>query len=109
MRGCPHFCPYYNSAAQPAESNIEFGHVGADLARRYTRRLPDKILLLVHFACDQSDFVVGAKLLHVVEMMLTRNSSRLDPTRRKNVESLIAAHERLWHLRHSTISAEQGG
>ncbi len=45
---------------------------------RYSRRLSDKIL----------------------EMMLTRRPLTPDGTRRRNMESLVAAHERLWYLRH---------
>ena len=39
-------------------------------------------------------------MLHILEMMLTRRPLTPDGTRRRNMESLVAAHERLWHLRH---------
>jgi hypothetical protein len=67
---------------------------------RYSRRLSDKILIAFHHACDQSDFEVAEQLLHILEMMLTRRPLTPDGTRRRNMESLVAAHERLWHLRH---------
>jgi hypothetical protein len=67
---------------------------------RYTRRLSDKILIAFHHACDQSDFEVAEQLLRILEMMLTRRPLTSDGTRRRNMESLVAAHERLWHLRH---------
>ena len=67
---------------------------------RYTRRLSDKILIAFHHACDQADFEVAEQLLAVLEMMLTRRTLAPDGTRRRNMESLVAAHERLWHLRH---------
>jgi hypothetical protein len=67
---------------------------------RYTRRLSDKILVAFHHACDQADFEVAEQLLHILEMMLTRRPLTPDGTRRRNMESLVAAHERLWHLRH---------
>ena len=67
---------------------------------RYTRRLSDKILIAFHHACDQADFEVAEQLLHILEMMLTRRPLTADGTRRRNMESLVAAHERLWHLRH---------
>src|SRR5271167_877368 len=70
---------------------------------RYSRRLSDKILIAFHHACDQGDFEVAGQLLHVLEMMLTRRPLTPDGTRRRNMESLVAAHERLWHLRHPTI------
>lgn len=73
---------------------------------RYTRRLSDKILIAFHHACDQSDFEVAEQLLHILEMMLTRRPLTPDGTRRRNMESLVAAHERLWHLRHPHIGEE---
>ena len=68
---------------------------------RYSRRLSDKILIAFHHACDQGDFEVAEQLLHVLEMMLTRRPLTPDGTRRRNMASLVAAHERLWHLRHA--------
>jgi hypothetical protein len=73
---------------------------GTSGAPRYTRRLSDKILIAFHHACDQADFEVAEQLLHILEMMLTRRPLTPDGTRRRNMESLVAAHERLWHLRH---------
>jgi hypothetical protein len=69
-------------------------------APRYTRRLSDKILIAFHHACDQADLEVAEQLLRILEMMLTRRPLTPDGSRRKNMESLVAAHERLWHLRH---------
>jgi hypothetical protein len=74
--------------------------IGSGGAPRYSRRLSDKILIAFHHACDQSDFEVAEELLRVLEMMLTRRPLTPDGTRRRNMESLVAAHERLWHLRH---------
>ncbi len=73
---------------------------GSSAAPRYSRRLSDKILIAFHHACDQGDFEVAEQLLHILEMMLTRRPLTPDGTRRRNMESLVAAHERLWHLRH---------
>lgn len=67
---------------------------------RYSRRLSDKILIAFHHACDQGDLEVAEQLLRVLEMMLTRRPRTLDGSRRRDMESLVAAHERLWHLRH---------
>ena len=76
---------------------------GPSGAPRYSRRLSDKILIAFHHACDQADFEVAEQLLHVLEMMLTRRPLTPDGTRRRNMESLVAAHERLWHLRHPNV------
>jgi len=67
--------------------------------RRYTRRLSDKILMSFHQSCDQGDFEVAEQLLHVLEMMLARRPIMQD-NRRRDMEAVAAAHERLWHLRH---------
>lgn len=67
---------------------------------RYTRRLSDKILIAFHHACDQGDYEVAERLLSILEQMLTRRTVPVDANRRKGIESLVAAHERLWHLRH---------
>jgi hypothetical protein len=67
---------------------------------RHTRRLSDKILIGFHHACDQGDYEVAEELLRILEMMLTRRPVSPDVNRRKNMESLVAAHERLWLLRH---------
>ncbi len=67
---------------------------------RYTRRLSDKVLIAFHHACDQGDFEVADHLLRVLEMMLTRRPLTPNGSRRRDMESLVAAHERLWYLRH---------
>jgi ankyrin repeat protein len=69
-------------------------------APRYSRRLSDKILIAFHHACDQGDYEIAEQLLHILENMLTRRTMPADANRRKSIESLVAAHERLWHLRH---------
>ena len=73
---------------------------GATVGPRYTRRLSDKILIAFHHACDQTDFDVATDLLVILEKMLKRPNAGSDSNRRKSIESLVAAHERLWLLRH---------
>lgn len=73
---------------------------GKNRTQRHSRRLSDKILIAFHHACDQADFEVAEQLLRTLEMMMTRRSVVPDSNRRRNMESLVAAHERLWHLRH---------
>ena len=67
---------------------------------RYTRRLSDKVLIAFHHACDQGDFDVAEQLLHVLEMMVRRRDISPDINRRRSMDTLVAAHERLWYLRH---------
>ena len=69
-------------------------------APRYSRRLSDKVLIAFHHACDQGDYEVAEQLLHVLEMMLRRRVLSPDLNRRRSMDSLVAAHERLWLLRH---------
>lgn len=69
---------------------------------RYSRRLSDKILIAFHHACDQADFEVAGQLLRILEMLITRRPLTPDGNRRRSMESLVAAHERLWYLRHAS-------
>lgn len=73
---------------------------GKGHTQRHSRRLSDKILIAFHHACDQADFEVAEQLIRTLEMMMTRRPVTADSNRRRNMESLVAAHERLWHLRH---------
>ena len=72
---------------------------------RYARRLSDKILIAFHHACDQADFEVAEQLLRILETMLRRRPVNPDGNRRRSLETLVAAYERLWYLRHP----DQGG
>jgi hypothetical protein len=67
---------------------------------RHGRRLSDKILVAFHHACDAQDLAVAEQLLKTLESMLTRRGVPPEQNRRRALESLVAAHERLWHLRH---------
>jgi hypothetical protein len=67
---------------------------------RYTRRLSDKILIAFHHACDQRDIEVAAELLDVLEFMINRAPDPAIGRERRAKESLVATHERLWHILH---------
>jgi hypothetical protein len=89
-----------NELLQPGraeEGQQEAPHVGVP---RYSRRLSDKILIAFHQACDQADYDIAEQLLHILETMLKRRPTTPDGNRRRTMESLVAAHERLWHLKH---------
>jgi len=77
----------------------------ANQVPRYTRRLSDKILTAFHHACDQRDVEVAWELLNVLEAMAKRMPILPDGRDRRAKESLVAAHERLWYIRHSEWSA----
>jgi hypothetical protein len=72
----------------------------ANRVPRYTRRLSDKILLAFHHACDQRDIEVAWELLNVLEAMAKRTPILPGGNDRRAKESLVAAHERLWQIRH---------
>ena len=68
---------------------------------RYSRRLFDKVMVAFHHACDLTDLEVADELLRLLEGMTTRRPRPEDGhERRRSLEGLVAAHERLWHLRH---------
>ena len=67
---------------------------------RHSRRLSDKILVAFHHACDVMDLEIADQLLRLLETMTTRRPRPEDGNRRRSIEGLVAAHERLWHLRH---------
>ncbi len=79
---------------------VSAAEVPTAAAPRYTRRLSDKVLVAFHQACDQTDLDVAEQLLRVLELMLSRRPVTPDQQRRRTMEGLVAAHERLWHLRH---------
>ncbi len=87
-------------AETPNEAMLD---IAARNIPRHTRRLSDKVLIAFHQACDTSDLEIAADLLRVLEVMLARRPTHADGNRRRNVEGLVAAHERLWHLRHLVV------
>ena len=68
--------------------------------RTTKRRLSDDILVAFHQACDQDDIEVARRLLKVLEFMTRRRPAGPGGSERRADESLVAAHERLWLLRH---------
>ena len=77
---------------------------------RYTRRLSDHVLIAFHHACDQGDIEVARCLLDVLEFMVRRPPRVPGERERRAEESLVAAHERLWQIRHadrSTVTIER--
>jgi hypothetical protein len=67
------------------------------------RRLADLIMTAFHTACDQGDLEVAGQLLVPLEFMLRRGPTGGRQERRVNAQPLVAAHERLWSLRHPDI------
>lgn len=76
-------------------------------APRQSRRLPERILVAAHQACDLGDLDIAAQLLTILETVIGQRGGTVDPGRRRVMESLIAAHQRLWHLRHAETTSEE--
>jgi hypothetical protein len=66
----------------------------------HKRRLSDTIFIAFHHACDQADVEVAAELLDVLEFMINRTPDLPTGVERRTKDSLVAAHERLWQIRH---------
>ena len=71
-----------------------------DARPQRTRRLSDHLLSVFHADCDQGDLDVAEQLIVILEHMQRRPPPVGRPERRINSRPLIAAHERLWCLRH---------
>jgi hypothetical protein len=69
----------------------------------YRRRLSDRLLLAFHEACDAGDLGVAFELLDALEKVVTRPPKPGQVARTALRESLVAAHQRLWHLRHPAV------
>ena len=69
-------------------------------APRHTRRVSDKLFVAFHQACDTVQLDVAEQLLGILEKIMSKPYTANDGNRRRNLESLVAAFERLWHLRH---------
>jgi hypothetical protein len=80
------------------------GEVGRGGTQRYTRRLSDKVLIAFHQACDQREFEVAEQLLRVLDTTMSRRPLTRGGIQRRATEGLVAAYERLWHLRHPEAS-----
>ena len=83
----------------PEYKDTALGVVSSSIPR-HTRRLSDKLFLAFHQACDTVDLDVAEQLLRVLEKMMSKPHTANEGNRRRNMANLVAAFERLWHLRH---------
>jgi hypothetical protein len=88
----------------PDGDNASVGGVGL-AGRRIGRRLTDRILIAVHQACDEAELEVAEQLLLVAERLVPHRHGSADPMRRRFLEAVVAAHQRLWHLRNPETGA----
>ncbi len=66
---------------------------------RQQRRLPERILVAAHQACDIGELDVAERLLSVLDGVLAPRGGDSPTAHRRIVEGMVAAYERLWHLR----------
>jgi hypothetical protein len=69
------------------------------------RRIGDKILAAFEHASERNELEVAALLLIEYERVVTRIPISLGGERRREMESLISAHNRLWELLRSSVAA----
>ena len=69
-------------------------------APRQRRHLSDHILIAFHQACDERDLEVVERLLAMLAMVIAGRRHQPTAPDRRDKESLVAAYERLWALRH---------
>lgn len=72
---------------------------------RHQSRLADRLISIVHSACDNSDLEVARDLLMTLDELMKKNAFS-DKDRRRIAVSMVTAHERLWLLLHSKIVDE---
>jgi len=81
-------------------SENAIGDTKPGAALRYNkRRLSDKILSAFHQACDRGDLEVAERLAGILDIMLARQIWAED-RRHRAIECAVAAHARLWSLKH---------
>jgi hypothetical protein len=66
---------------------------------RQSRRLPDRILVAVHQACDIGALDIARALLDVMNDVVREIAPGSPSAGRRAIEGMVAAHHRLWHLR----------
>jgi hypothetical protein len=73
------------------------------------KRLFNEILVAFHRACDQRDNEIALELLRVLDFMAMREPSLSSGEGRRINQGLVAAHERLWEMRHPPEDGGEAG
>jgi hypothetical protein len=76
-------------------------------ALRCSRRVSDKILIAAHHACDIGDVEVAQHLVFVAEKALRREHPIMEFDTVRCRERVVAALERVWHLKHPEFEANR--
>lgn len=72
----------------------------------HNQRVMDKVAQAFHHACDIVDVEVAERLVQIMDRMVSERLLKADGTRRRAVETLVAAHEHLWQIRHADANFE---
>ena len=89
----------FQAEGAPAADIMSYLSSKSDATPRHSRQLPERILVAAHEACDLGDLDVAAQLLLTLEGVIIQKRLKADPQHRRTMESMIAAHHRLWQLR----------
>ncbi len=93
--------PAYRPAQDGPEDQAGLGmllHATAALPRQQ-RRLPERILAAAHQACDIGELDAADRLLSILDAMLAPGGGAAPAAQRRVIEGMVAAYQRLWHLR----------
>ena len=88
-------------AYEPPDQETGFGSLLriASAVPRQQRRLPERILVAAHQACDIGELETADRLLSILDVVLSQGSGVPAAAHRRVIEGMVAAYERLWHLR----------
>lgn len=94
--------------ARPGDASASsvpgFGSSSMPGVPRQHRRLPERILVAAHQACDLGELQTAGSLLSILEIVLLQPTAGSLTAQRRTIEGMVAAYERLWHLRRGTTS-----
>ena len=71
-----------------------------------SRQLPERLIVAAHQSIDLGDTETASRLLGIVEDLVKDQATRPRPSARRIMEGLVAAHQRIWNLRHQDHAAE---
>ena len=75
------------------------------------RQLPERLIVAAHQSIDLGDLETASRLLGLVEDLVKDKVTRSGPPARRLMESVVAAHMRIWDLRnqdHAAIAPAYG-
>ena len=71
-----------------------------------SRQLPERLIVAAHQSIDLGDMETASRLLGVVEKLVKDKATPPGPPARRIMENFVAAHQRIWDLRHKNHATE---